>query len=68
MVDPRAEFAAAVARLRERVPDLTDEALARRAGAVVLPSGRRVAVDARRLGEWVAGRSVPREFDAVLAV
>ncbi|WP_309117293.1 NB-ARC domain-containing protein [Saccharothrix sp.] len=66
--DPRAEFAAAVAGLRGRLPDLTDEALARRAGAVVLPSGRRVAVNARRLGEWVSGRSVPRDFDAVLAV
>ncbi|MEJ2852853.1 MULTISPECIES: hypothetical protein [unclassified Saccharothrix] len=68
MGDPRSEFAAAFARLRGRVPDLTDEALARRAGGVVLPSGRRVAVDARRLGEWLGGRSVPREFDAVLAV
>ncbi|MFI9812893.1 hypothetical protein [Saccharothrix variisporea] len=68
MSDPRSEFAAAFARLRGRVPDLTDEALARRACRVALPSGRRVAVDARRLGEWVSGRSVPREFDAVLAV
>ncbi|XVV06466.1 hypothetical protein ACQPW3_14160 [Actinosynnema sp. CA-248983] len=66
--DPRSEFAAAVAGLRGRLPDLTDEALARRASAVTLPSGRRVVVNARRLGEWVGGRSVPRTFDAVLAV
>ncbi|MEU7530470.1 NB-ARC domain-containing protein [Saccharothrix sp. NPDC042600] len=66
--DPRAEFAAAVAGLRDRLPDLTDEGLARRAGGVTLPSGRRVAVDARRLGEWTSGRSVPRDFDVVLAL
>lgn len=66
--DPRAQFAAAVAGVRGRLPDLTDEALARRASAVTLPSGRRVAVNARRLGEWVSGRSVPRDFDAVLAL
>ncbi|GAA0207743.1 hypothetical protein GCM10010492_01650 [Saccharothrix mutabilis subsp. mutabilis] len=35
---------------------------------MTLPSGRRVAVDARRLGEWISGRSVPRDFDAVLAL
>ncbi|QQQ78631.1 hypothetical protein IOD16_09340 [Saccharothrix sp. 6-C] len=68
MSDPKAAFAQALARLRERLPDLSDEALARRASAVVLPSGRRVAVNARRLGEWVGGQSVPRDFDGVLAV
>ncbi len=68
MSDPKAAFAQAPARLRERLPDLSDEAVARRASAVVLPSGRRVAVNARRLGEWVGGQSVPRDFDVVLAV
>ncbi|PSL53910.1 NB-ARC domain-containing protein [Saccharothrix carnea] len=68
MSDPKAALAQALARLRERLPDVSDEALARRASAVVLPSGRRVAVNARRLGEWVGGQSVPRDFDVVLAV
>ncbi|MER5269130.1 tetratricopeptide repeat protein [Actinosynnema sp. NPDC002837] len=68
MSDPKAAFAQALARLRGRLPDLSDEAVARRASAVVLPSGRRVAVNARRLGEWVGGQSVPRDFDGVLAV
>ncbi|KOX31107.1 hypothetical protein ADK67_09790 [Saccharothrix sp. NRRL B-16348] len=66
--DPKAAFAQALARLRGRLPDLSDEVVARRASAVVLPSGRRVAVNARRLGEWVGGQSVPRDFDGVLAV
>ena len=68
MSDPKAAFAQALARLRGRLPDSSDEAVARRASAVVLPSGRRVAVNARRLGEWVGGQSVPRDFDVVLAV
>ncbi|MFD1151912.1 NB-ARC domain-containing protein [Saccharothrix hoggarensis] len=68
MSDPKAAFAQALTRLRERVPDVSDEAVARRASAVLLPSGRRVAVNARRLGEWIGGQSVPRDFDAVLAV
>ncbi|MCE6999187.1 hypothetical protein LZG04_30930 [Saccharothrix sp. S26] len=68
MSDPKAAFAQALARLRARAADLSDEAVARRASAVVLPSGRRVAVNARRLGEWVGGQSVPRDFDGVLAV
>ncbi|MBB5800757.1 tetratricopeptide (TPR) repeat protein [Saccharothrix ecbatanensis] len=68
MSDPKTAFAQALARLRERLPDVSDEALARRASAIVLPSGRRVAVNARRLGEWLGGQSVPRDFDAVLAV
>ncbi|MEV8437755.1 hypothetical protein AB0425_10320 [Actinosynnema sp. NPDC051121] len=68
MSDQKAAFAQALARLRARLPDVSDEALARRASAVVLPSGRRVAVNARRLGEWVGGQSVPRDFDGVLAV
>ncbi|MFD0201735.1 MULTISPECIES: hypothetical protein [Saccharothrix] len=68
MSDPKAAFARALARLRGRLPDVSDEALARRASVVVLPSGRRVAVNARRLGEWVGGQSVPRDFDVVLAV
>lgn len=67
-VDARAALTAALARLRSRVPDVSDEALARRAGAVPLPSGRRVAVNPRRLGEWLSGRSVPRAFDQLLAV
>ncbi|AZQ39229.1 tetratricopeptide repeat protein [Streptomyces cyaneochromogenes] len=66
--DPRLAFAAELTRLRRRLPDVPDEALARRAGAVVLPSGRRVTVDARRLGEWTSGRSVPRQFEAVMAL
>lgn len=66
--DPRALFAAALTRLRRRVPDVSDETLARRAGAVVLPSGRRVAINARRLGEWVNGQSVPRKFEAVMVL
>ena len=66
--DPRLVFAAELTRLRRRLPDVSDEALARRAGTVVLPSGRRVAVNARRLGEWTSGRSVPRRFEAVMAL
>ncbi|MEU7721822.1 tetratricopeptide repeat protein [Streptomyces tibetensis] len=61
---PRLVFAAELTRLRRRLPDMSDEALARRAGAVVLPSGRRVAVNARRLGEWTSGQS--RRRDATL--
>ena len=68
MSDPKSAFAQALARLRGRLPDVSDEAVARRASAVVLPSGRRVAVNARRLGEWVGGQSVPRDFDVALAV
>jgi hypothetical protein len=67
-VDARAALTAALARLRSRVPDVSDETLARRAGAVPLPSGRRVTVNPRRLGEWLSGRSVPRAFDQLLAV
>ncbi|TCR26072.1 tetratricopeptide repeat protein [Streptomyces sp. BK205] len=66
--DPRLVFAAELTRLRRRLPDVSDEALARRAGAVVLPSGRQVALNARRLGEWTSGQSVPRQFEAVLAL
>lgn len=66
--DPRQAFAVALAGLRGRLPDLSDEALARRASEQPLPSGRRVSVDARRLGEWLGGRSVPRSFDPVAAV
>ncbi|GHJ43841.1 tetratricopeptide repeat protein [Catellatospora sp. TT07R-123] len=66
--DPRAAFAAALARLRAAVPDASDEVLARRASATALPSGRRITVNARRLGEWFNGRSVPRDFEQVLAV
>jgi hypothetical protein len=66
--DPRAEFAAALTELRGHLPDLSDEALARRASRLSAPSGRRVTVDARRLGEWLGGRSVPRNFDAVAAI
>ncbi|MGM1059349.1 tetratricopeptide repeat protein [Saccharothrix sp. Mg75] len=68
MSDPKTVFARALATLRDRVPDRSDEAVARRASAVLLPSGRRVPVNARRLGEWVGGQAVPRDFDAVLAV
>jgi len=66
--DPRSAFAAALLRLRRRLPDLSDETLARRASATPLPSGRRVTVNARRLGEWLHGRSVPRDFDQVAAL
>ncbi|MET8977376.1 tetratricopeptide repeat protein [Streptomyces sp. NPDC004539] len=65
---PRAAFADALTRLRRRVPDLSDEVLARRASRTALPSGRRVDVNARRLGEWLSGRSVPRDFHAVIAL
>ncbi|MFI9566113.1 tetratricopeptide repeat protein [Streptomyces rishiriensis] len=65
---PRAAFAAALTRLRHRLPDLSDEVLARRASRTALPSGRRVSVNARRLGEWLSGRSVPRDFHAVVAL
>ncbi|MEV7340294.1 NB-ARC domain-containing protein [Streptomyces sp. NPDC093544] len=65
---PRAVFAAALTRLRRQLPDLSDELLARRASRTALPSGRRVPVNARRLGEWLSGRSVPRDFHAVVAV
>ncbi|GAA3790522.1 hypothetical protein GCM10023083_27550 [Streptomyces phyllanthi] len=50
------------------MPDLSDEALARRASRTALPSGRRASVNARRLGEWLSGRSVPRDFHAVVAL
>ncbi|MFJ9248915.1 NB-ARC domain-containing protein [Streptomyces sp. NPDC101776] len=66
--DPRLAFAAALTRLRRRLPDVSDETLAQRAGAVTLPSGRRVEVNARRLGEWLSGQSVPRRFEAVMAL
>ncbi|POX53170.1 tetratricopeptide repeat protein [Streptomyces sp. Ru72] len=66
--DPRLAFAAELTRLRRRLPDVSDEALARRASAMVLPSGRRAAVNARRLGEWTSGQSVPRQFEAVMAL
>ncbi|WP_155856078.1 tetratricopeptide repeat protein [Cellulomonas sp. URHD0024] len=66
--DPRAAFASALLRLRRRLPDVSDEELARRASATPLPSGRRVSVNARRLGEWLHGRSVPRDFDQVAAL
>lgn len=66
--DARAALTTALARLRSRVPDVSDETLARRASAVPLPSGRRVTVNPRRLGEWINGRSVPRAFDQLLAV
>lgn len=65
---PRTAFAAALTRLRRQVPDLSDEVLARRASRTPLPSGRRVSVNARRLGEWLSGRSVPRDFHAVVAL
>ena len=65
---PRAAFAAALTRLRRQLPDLSDEVLARRASRTALPSGRRVSVNARRLGEWLSGRSVPRDFHAVVAL
>ncbi|GAA1607876.1 tetratricopeptide repeat protein [Catellatospora bangladeshensis] len=66
--DPRAEFVAALIRLRGRLPDVSDEVLARRASATALPSGRRVSVNARRIGEWLSGRSVPRDFEQVFAL
>ncbi|MFI9102144.1 hypothetical protein ACIGXA_16625 [Streptomyces fildesensis] len=66
--EARVAFADALARLRREVPDVSDETLARRAGRTALPSGRRVEVNARRLGEWLGGRSVPRDFDVVVAV
>ncbi|WP_329255120.1 hypothetical protein OG223_29735 [Streptomyces sp. NBC_01478] len=66
--DPRLAFAAALTRLRRQLPDVSDETLAQRASAVTLPSGRRVAVNARRLGEWLNGQSVPRRFEAVMAL
>jgi hypothetical protein len=65
---PRDRFAAALTALRARVPQLTDESLARHASGVALAGGRRVPVDARRLGEWLRGRAVPRDFDAVRAL
>lgn len=66
--DPRSVFAAALTQLRRRRADLSDEALARRASRTVLPSGRHAAVNARRLGEWVGGHSVPRDFDGLMAL
>lgn len=66
--DPRLVFAAELARLRRRLPDVSDEALARRVSTSVLPSGRQITVNARRLGEWISGRSVPRQFEAVMAL
>ncbi|WP_155372957.1 tetratricopeptide repeat protein [Catellatospora vulcania] len=65
---PRTAFTAALAQLRRRLPDASDEVLARRASNVALPSGRRIAVNARRLGEWLNGRSVPRDFEQVHAL
>lgn len=66
--DPRVAFAEALRRLRGTVPDVSDEVLARRASATVLPSGRKVDINARRLGEWLHGRSVPRQFEPVFAL
>lgn len=66
--DPRAEFVAALSKLRGRLPDVSDEVLARRASTTALPSGRRVTVNARRIGEWLSGRSVPRDFEQVFAL
>ncbi|ALG08164.1 tetratricopeptide repeat protein [Kibdelosporangium phytohabitans] len=66
--DPRAAFAEALTRLRRRVPDVSDEDLARRASALPLPSGRLVGINARRLGEWLNGQAVPRQFDPIMAV
>ncbi|MDG6106740.1 ATP-binding protein [Dactylosporangium aurantiacum] len=66
--DPRSVFAAALTQLRRRRADLSDEALARRASRTALPSGRHAAVNARRLGEWVSGQSVPRDFDGLMAL
>ncbi|MCP2201673.1 ATP-binding protein [Lentzea flava] len=66
--DPRATFAEALRRLRGTVPDVSDELLARRASATALPSGRKVGINARRLGEWLHGRSVPRQFEPVFAL
>jgi hypothetical protein len=65
---PRVAFTAALAQLRRRLPDVSDEVLARRASGIALPSGRRIAVNARRLGEWINGRSVPRDFEQVHAL
>ncbi|MFJ2648038.1 tetratricopeptide repeat protein [Streptomyces sp. NPDC087420] len=65
---PRALFAAALTRLRRQLPHLSDEMLAARVSRTALPSGRRITVNARRLGEWLSGRSVPRDFHAVVAV
>lgn len=65
---PRITFTAALAQLRRRLPDVSDEVLARRASGIALPSGRRIAVNARRLGEWINGRSVPRDFEQVHAL
>ncbi|GIG03236.1 tetratricopeptide repeat protein [Catellatospora citrea] len=65
---PRTAFTAALAQLRRRLPDVSDEVLARRASSIALPSGRRIAVNARRLGEWINGRSVPRDFEQVHAL
>ncbi|GAB4052859.1 tetratricopeptide repeat protein [Catellatospora paridis] len=65
---PRTAFTAALAQLRRRLPDMSDEVLARRASGIALPSGRRIAVNARRLGEWINGRSVPRDFEQVHAL
>ena len=66
--DARAVFAAAMRSLRARTPDVSDETIARRASATASPSGRRVRVDPRRMGEWVAGRSVPRSFEPIAAL
>lgn len=66
--DPRVAFAEALRRLRGTVPDVSDELLARRASATALPSGRKVDINARRLGEWLHGRSVPRQFEPVFAL
>ncbi|MFD0597419.1 hypothetical protein ACFQZ4_38280 [Catellatospora coxensis] len=65
---PRIAFTAALAQLRRRLPDVSDEVLARRASGIALPSGRRIAVNARRIGEWINGRSVPRDFEQVHAL
>ncbi|MFI7602445.1 NB-ARC domain-containing protein [Actinoplanes sp. NPDC049681] len=67
-MDPRTAFAAALVQLRRRLPELSDEMLARRASSAPLPSGRRVTVNARRVGEWLHGRSVPRDFEQVAAL
>lgn len=66
--DVRTAFAEAMRSLRARAPDVSDEMIARRASTTSAPSGRLVRIDPRRMGEWVAGRSVPRSFAPIAAL
>jgi hypothetical protein len=56
-----------LSRLRSAASALTNQTIARRASALAPPQARWRVTD-RRLGEWLAGKSVPHHSEALLAV